>query len=374
MKLQILAVVALLLAAPVAFAAGDDEAEDEANHTAEKNESQESVDDQTADQETESGADENANATEDEEEPSASDEGEAERDVRVEVSGTTAVLKLERESTDAEDEVKITYSADEGVMKLEYETENATLESEAELKVEFREIVEFEDADGDGAYTPDVDRSLATIRIDSLPWSIAGPDDVTSASGVAGKRLTGVASLPEGGNVSFVLKAFGGFAEVNGTSLRPTDVKIDILLHGYAYSSGTSQLALLVRTEQEAEAETKVEGGEGAPLGVVATLGEVQTYFTWADEALADGVMRPVQTTVVESETASEEDETKTESRFYFSYPRADDLNHDPVLGLASASSAPATGAKGTPAPGIAALVGALALAAGVARRSRRAE
>lgn len=278
---------------------------------------------------------------------------EADRKVEVSVSETQVEIKLEREAGDVEDEVKIVYSADEGWMKVEYRNETATTESESELKVRFREAVEFLDNDSDGAYTPDVDPVLQRFSHEDFNWSIAPPENVTNAAGADGKKIVGTGVLPEGGHVSFVLYAYGDFTQVNGTSLRPTDVKIDILVEDFPYTHEEGHVALLFRTEQEAKLEAE---DEEAPMGVNATANGVTAYFTWTQEALVDGIMTRVNTTLVDGDDeAKEEDprelESSSERAFWFAYARGQSINHDPVMGVAAAEPTTEDAAATEPTP-----------------------
>lgn len=272
----------------------------------------------------------------------------ASREVKLDVSSGKMSIGMEREAGGIEDEVKVEYDAPAGTLKVEYETENATHETETELKVRFERIVEFRDADGDGAYDAG-EAIVGGYGIEELDWSVEGPDPVTSTSGVPGHQVTGRGAFPDGGELAFVFYVYGEFARMNGTDLRPSDVKIDILVADLPFEAEDTLIALFVRSEQETEVE--VEGDED---GMSAKAGDLAAVFTWADVAIVDGVEKPVRTTVLETEA----DEGEKESRVVFAYPRGALVNHDPVLGIQSAS------AKAVPAPGAWGLVAVVAAAA----------
>lgn len=307
----------------------------------------------------------------DSDEDDRDDRSEGERSVRVEATGTSAVIKLKREAGGVEDSVKIAYDAAEGVMKIAHESENATAETESSLKVEFREVVEYRDANANGAFDPKVDEVVARYRVDEdLEWRLTGPLDVTSDAGAAGQRLVGTGAFPAGGALAFTMSVFGDFTAVNGTSLAPTDAKIDIVLTDFPYRENGTAAALLLKVEREAKAESAHDGDDDdAVTGVRATAGGITAYFTWAEEALVDGVTLPVRTTVVESEAESDSEGSEVEEKFYFSYPRGASVVHDPVLGLQSAETKPAAR---VPAPAAALLVAAVAGAALLASARRR--
>lgn len=296
--------------------------------------------------------------------------GGEQRKVRVIVEGSRAEIKLERETPGAEDEVKIVLDGQEASMKVEYETKNATGKTETELKVRLREVVEYADADGDGAYDPGADRVVARYNATSLRWTVSQPTLVSDGAGSVGQRIVGTGALPGNGTISFVLSVYGDFANVNGTSLRPTDVKIDVLQDGFPYRENGTATALLFRTEREAKAELRNDG-EGERLrGVQAVSNGFAAYFTWADVAMVDGVEKPVPTTPVSNSTSGSG--SKLKDSFWLSYPRGEHVNHDPVLGIASAGAATVQARSEAPGPGAFLAVLAVGAAAAVVAARRR--
>lgn len=273
------------------------------------------------------------------------------RKMRFEVDGDQVQIKLAREGGGSEDEVKIHYVAHAGTMKVEYEAENATSEIESSLKVRVREVLEVRDANGDAAFDPN-DTVVARHPIGRLDWTLTGPEDITTG-GTPGKRITGVGAFPEGGSLVFVLHAFGDFATINGTSLLPTEVKIDILLDHFPYRANDTQVALLVASEQETEVEA-----EATDAGLVASAAGFAASFTWAEHALVDGVLLPVRTTLLRSEA----DDDGAQASFALTYPRGTLINHDPIVGIQGADA----DARSVPAPAVYAMVLAVAAVAAV--------
>lgn len=281
------------------------------------------------------------------------------REVKIETSGEHAVIKLEAKGEGAKDELKIDYHVKEGDMKVEFKSDSAASETKNELRVKFRELIEYVDKNGNGAYDKNVDEVASSYRVDDhMHWALTGPEDVTK-NGVAGKKLVGRGELPDGGTLTFVLYVYGDFATVNGTTLKPSEVKIDILIDDFPYAKSDSALALLVKVERKAEAH--IEGQEEA---VKTTAGGYTTYFTWADTALVDGADKPVT-----SAPLAKDEEGGNSHKLYLNYPRGAHINHDPVLGVASAASTPAAS---TPAPGLLLVGGAFAAVAVIAAVARR--
>lgn len=362
-----LALLLALMLSLAPFAAADEHGTDDAANDAAKD--------------AEKAAEENEKA--EDEKDDDNDLDDVEREAKLEISDDEVQIKLERKSGDVEDEVKMVLDADEASMKVEYKSENATAEAESELKVRLRSIVEFADNASNGAYDPGEDEVVQTFSPEDLDWSIPTPEDVVSTTNVSGVKVVATGAFSEGGNLSFVLYVYGDFAVVNGTSLRPTDVKIDILVDDFPYARNDTQVALLFKTEQEAKLDSD---DDGDAAGVAASANNVTAYFTWADEAFVDGALLPVHTTMVESEdkseTTAEESKDKAERLFWFAYARGDAINHDPVMGVAAgepttmgAGSPGGTtttdGSNATPGAGALLVAGTVALVAIALRRRR---
>lgn len=271
-----------------------------------------------------------------------------ERKVVTRVDAARAEFKLEREEGPAEDELKFSFDTGDVQAKVEFESENLTGESEVELRARFRELVEFEDANGNGAFDP-WERVVQRISLASAAWRPLVLEDA-SAAGAAGKVVRARADLTPGGLFGLDFFVFGEFARVGSVSLEPTEVKFDILIQGFPYQSNSSQVALRLETRHEAEFEA--EAGEdaedddevaGDEDAVVVQAGPVKALLTWKENATVDGASRPVRATFekVETEQEMEDGEAKTEEKrvFALSYARGSDILHDPVLGIASASA-----------------------------------
>lgn len=302
---------------------------------------------------------EGARGKDDENEDEDEDEHRVERvkrKVHMDVSGQEAQIKMARASGGSEDEIKVHYVANSGSMKLEYKSENATTETETELKVRFKEILEFRDLDGDGAYDPN-DTVVARYPVGALDWTVVGPDPVNSSSGTPGQRLSGVGRFADGGALVLALYVYGDFATLNGTSLRPSEVKIDVILDHFPFQANDTLPALIVKSEQESEIEV-----EGEEEGMEASAGGLTAYFSWADNATVDGVPMPVHTTMLSNEAEDE----KKEARFAISYARGTYVNHDPLLGVQSAAIEEA---NVVPGAGVIVLVATIGVAAFVLRR-----
>lgn len=271
------------------------------------------------------------------------------REVRVETSGNQVTIKLEKATDAREDELKIRLETAEGPnIRLEFSREVGRAEAEFELKVTLLELIEFKDAAGQtgdaiGRFDPGTDTVVSRFATQALSWGAPTVEDITR-DGKAGKKITVAATIPgtsgTSGEFKLVFYTFGDFAQVGGTSLRPTEAKIDIVVTNYPFSTGT-HLAVFLKAKMEAESEVRPtqEAGEE---GLSVTLGDLMAIFTWKTTVKVDNVDHPVKVTTasskVESETKVEggktEEKQEREERLYFSYPKGASIIHDPKIGL----------------------------------------
>lgn len=356
--------LALMLAVSPLAAAG----EDEENET-----DQDLTNDPVRENEDTEGDESDA---EEDEEDDRDDENE--RSVHVEVDGLRAHVKLERETRTDEDKIELTFDATEALLEVKYEAEANDSETEQKLRARFHELIEYTDADGDGAYDPGEaiasayrlggDHELANVTSGRATWQPIQIEDITTGN-VTGKKLESRATFGEGGTFGLVFYVFGDFAMLEGSTLQPTEAKIDILIQHYPYERNDTRLAVVLTLKAEEEFEREHDFVDADEEGVTAngatsdvTFGLV---FTWKETARVDGVDTPVHATILKNNTETEDErdgderESKIEQKILLvlSYARGDDILHDPTAGVSYQSMS----AKTTQVPGLA----PLAIAAG---------
>lgn len=361
------AILAVLLVGSAA--AGAALAQDDANETDAPDEADEQDEAEDGDRDEPEEAEEADEDREDDER----DEFETEREVKASSDGDTALFELERKDSSGEDEIKIEHKAHEGEIKLEFKREADSTESEMEYKVELERLVEYEDANDNGLYDEDDETAVSEYAVDEdMTWNVGPVEDVT-ADNRTGKKTTATGSFDDAnGTMRVTLYAYGDFAKVNGSTLRPSEVKIDFAWSNYPWEGNDTRLALDLETEAETESEVEEAGN-----AVNATAGDVSAYFEWADTAQVDGATTSVESQVLEmeseSETESDEDgtesETSLERDLQLNYAQGDEIVHDPVLGVQSAGT---TSTNGAPGVGLAVVVVASVVAGFAARSVRR--
>lgn len=288
----------------------------------------------------EDGSDEDGDGAEDDVEESN------ERKVEVNIDDDGQVeIQSELENGEQEDKIKIQIAPeDEGLrVKLEYSQESESSEVELDFKVEFRDLFEFEDTNANGFYEPDIDTKVQEFSLNS--WQAPFYEE---QSAIDGTIIHYIRFTTTDGVFILHLYAPENFVDLDGTTVTPTEVKINIEIINFGYLSGSSQLALSVRLESESsyeseeETEDEAEGYSENEEGVQTTEGDTTGIFTWAETAMVDGVEKPVVASPIDSD-----DEDANKQRIFLNYPRGTHIIHDPRLGVEGILELPAASGIG---------------------------
>ena len=282
--------------------------------------------------------------TEDETETTSTtgDDDSNDREVTVNVTDTHAEIESELESGSTEDSFKIEVDVGlDGVeFKIEFETESATNETEREFEVSFSELVEYRDVNDNGVYDDSVDTDVQTLELDSfepIVYTLANVSgipvhifDVMTTDGVFGARIY----------------ATGDFADINGSIIAPTQVKIDVMINNFTFTDVNTSLALKVELEAsvdtslDAETEDESEGRASDEAAIDFLMTDVNGFFSWKESAEIDGVTHMVNSSIHET--------SATEQEIYLNYPQGDEIIHDPKIGFENLLLSTSTSTSGT--------------------------
>jgi len=257
-----------------------------------------------------------------------SDDDSNEREVSVIVSPTLVEIESELESGGIEDSftIEVEVGPNGAEFKVEFETGSEANETEREFEVEFDELVEYLDVNGNGVYDDSVDTDIQTVELVSfepLVYTVeTTPDgpvhiiDVLTTDGMFGARVYAV----------------GDFTEINGSTIAPTQVKIDVMIMSFNFTDPASQLALKVELSSEVETsfddstEDEEDGRAVSEAEMDVLLTDVTGFFSWKESAEIDGVTHLVNSSIHEV--------TATETEIYLNYPQGDEIIHDPKIGF----------------------------------------
>ncbi|MFW9846176.1 MAG: hypothetical protein ACFFD6_05485 [Candidatus Thorarchaeota archaeon] len=289
---------------------------------------QDSDDDDTQTEDTETQDDSTDDIDSDDDGVSDDDEDRNRRQVEVYATDNYVEIESQLESGGTEDSFKIEVSTSlDGVeFKVEFETENSTAETEREFEVQFEEIVEFVDSNGNGIYDKETDTEVQTMELASFK-PIAYTVENTADGDIHVLEVNTTDDV-----FSALVYAAGEFADISGTIIAPTQVKIDVIIQGFNYKESDSQLALDVKLKASMETsyqevtEDEEDGRASDEVAIDVIMDEVTGFFSWMETAEVDGITYPVNASIVET--------SATEQRLYLNYARGDVIIHDPKIGF----------------------------------------
>lgn len=266
-----------------------------------------------------------AGASEGDETELAEDELSDERVVEVEDRGD----EIEMRSLGPEgDRVRMRIRADEGEVRFDFRPPGANA-TEIQLELEFEALVEYLDGNHNGRLDAN-ETEVQEVRVDDLAFA---PPAVEAVDG--GMRLELAYTR---GDLVFrlVFWAFGNETVLNGTLVKPTEVKFDIYVERFPFEREDSGLAVLLDLKTEVEPR---HATNATVESLAATAGEYEAFFGWSTSAEVDGRTVPVNATVLEVETELEDDEFEVERSVALAYPQGIVIVHHPVLGIAPAAA-----------------------------------
>ncbi|MBY9001026.1 MAG: hypothetical protein KGD64_08940 [Candidatus Heimdallarchaeota archaeon] len=259
------------------------------------------------------------------------EEEENERDLTVEVSGTEAQIESHQDYGEIQNEISIQMKAENEGLKFELEFDNETeaMETEIEFTVEISEIIEYDDIHDDGYFNESVDTVIQRVELSDFN------DIVYAVENISNNLVHHLSIETSDGVFSAGVYISSEFSLINGILLAPTEIKIDIGIHGFNFIEPDSALALKIVLESESgvdyevdeETEDEEDGRASDEEEVDISLGDYSGFFSWIENVTADGTNYLVNATPVD--TSGEENE------MYLNYPRGSEIIHDPKIGIA---------------------------------------
>ncbi|MHA1551262.1 MAG: hypothetical protein ACTSQC_04910 [Candidatus Heimdallarchaeaceae archaeon] len=271
---------------------------------------------------------------EDEDEDGVHDDEEEEnkRGVTVEVSGTEAQIESHQNYGDIQNEISIQMKAESEGLEFEYSFDNESDVSdfEIEFSVEISEIIEYIDLQEDGFYNETTDTLVQLVELNDFN------DIIYTIENISNNLVHHLSIVSTDGVFSAGIYLSTEFALVNGILISPTQIKIDVGIHGFNFTEPDSNLALKitldsevdVEYEEDEETEDEEDGRATDESEIDISLGDYSGFFSWIENVTVDGVNYPVNATPL---TTDEED-----TKLYLNYPRGNEIIHDPKIGIAN--------------------------------------
>lgn len=268
----------------------------------------------------------------------ADDDDEIEEEGReIKIDTITGGYKIESEGEDGDKLSFTVKSENEGLsIKVEFNSSKESDDTEVEFKVVFSKLVEYVDSDlVDYKYDEDQDEYVNTSYLDEFQAAI-----YTETTTDDGKTLHYIKMTTIDNVFTAHVYIVGELSEVNGLTVTPTEMKIDIEINNFPYSEDNSQLALATKMEStekivvQAVTADEGEGNADDEQGIATFMNGYSGFLTWAEQAevYVNGIgeFKDVLTSFLEEE--------ETEKKIYLNYPRGN-IYHDPKVGISLAQS-----------------------------------
>lgn len=256
-----------------------------------------------------------------EEEQTERDEVEQwdERNLAVESEDFSVNVQSSFENGTMENQYDMQFSTTGGIqLKLGFSSEINSTEFELDVKVLFKSLVEYIDQNKDGVLSNG--EAVQTIDLTTGQYATPTVTETTSADGKSGYRLESHI-LNENFTFQIIAVVFPTQAVVDGGAVKPSEAKVTIVVKDFPYQQNGS-LALLIKAVSETEIEQEDHESEGE---IEVNTQTAQGYFSWAKEAMVDGISSQVNSSV----TATDEGKLIT-----LNYANGKEIVHDPKLGF----------------------------------------
>ena len=257
-------------------------------------------------------------------------EDETERDIEISVSDNEVEIQSEFDNGTVENQMHITMKTEDGIrIVTEYSTEINETETELSLELEFVRLVEFVDLNGDGVLSEgDTERSF---DLTEAGYSTPNVTSITSVDGEQGYRLESH-SLETEYFFQIIGYIFPSYASIDNVTISPSELKITIVILEFPYDFDNSSLALIIEGGSELEIHTDIDEPDDDNNDYQEDENEIYVesehasgYFSWVNETLADGILLPVNASTTSSNSGM---------RVVLVYPHANEIVHDPTLGI----------------------------------------
>lgn len=276
-----------------------------------------------------------------------------ERVVTVDVEDDSAQIKSVLKTGNQKDDFTIDVSAISDLkIKALYKSHLELTNINLEFQLTFYSIVEYHDNNSDGVYSTDDDTAVQELVLDSFQSFVyeSGNAHILTINSTDGVFLVRIFAVE-------------GYADINGTIVSPAEIKIDFEFHDFPFMEDSSLLALSIKFQTNAgynwqnNTKGEDEGLAEAETAVELEGNDAKGYFAWADYAMADGVEVEVRGSPLKDKG--------NEKNLFLNYPHANDIVHDPKIGVEDTSFSIA----GFPLMLLFSFVGVAGLIIGIKRR-----
>jgi hypothetical protein len=253
------------------------------------------------------------------------------RKVDVDAGPKQVVVTSKLQSGSGEDEFGFRFEATNQIrIELQYMNNGEGAQANIQMAVAFKQIIEFDDADGDGILGPE-DEVVSTYDLEGAQYADFEYQTRTTLDGKTEDVITGSTA---DGVFKVVSHMAGTQTRVRSGELSPSWAKIDLVIEDFPYVREQTRLALKTQVETQAQVSVRKNATTAAYLGpdesgVEARTGDMVGYYAWLRTAEIDGAQRQVRSVT----------EQNGGTNVYLCYEHGQNITHDPRLGLPVGSS-----------------------------------
>lgn len=251
------------------------------------------------------------------------EDGDTEREIEIEQDTYSMSIESSFETEDGEREQEEEFSMsfeveDEPSIELERSFENETATSEQENETSYE--VAFTDIQALDTAGETVDEGYDLEDADFRPLNYT-----TRQSD--GTTVHVIEAMTEDDVFGLRLYVAGDFADIEGESIGPQEVKIDIEIRKRSRDDGNVGLM----TEVDSESESELEFEDGREIRERTRSSDSSAFFSWKETAMVDGERTDVTTETMQSD--------EDEHDIMFLYEPGSEIIHDPKIGFTTSGS-----------------------------------
>ena len=211
-------------------------------------------------------------------------------------------------------------------LQMQYRNEAGIDTVDLDMTVRFRQMVEYEDGDGDGQLGPG-DEVVSTYDLEGASWG-----DLVHGEEAAedGKKVHTITASTSDGVFTMVSHTTETRTMSEHGEISPNLMKIDLVVEDFPWTRTTTRLALQASIETGDPVTHLTDPAQRGYMGeneagVETCNAEQAGFYTWVRSAVVDGVIEQVRARVSADAEGTE---------LTFNYAQGDSILHDPKLGI----------------------------------------
>lgn len=211
-------------------------------------------------------------------------------------------------------------------VEMQYRNQAEAQQANVKMMVTFRQMIEYEDVDGDGQFGPG-DDVVSSYDLEKATWNELAHGEET---GEDGKKVHTITARTSDGVFAMVSHTAETRTMTQHGEISPNLMKIDLVVEDFPWTRTTTRLALQASVETEGTVTHIADPAKREYMGENEVGIETQEdgdtgFYTWVRSADVDGT-----TSQVRSRVTNDGEGTSLQ----FDYEQGESIIHDPKLGV----------------------------------------